>query len=104
MLRAREEKRALAEAKAAKKAEVVEAERQKRLIKLEKGRTPPAEMFKPPNYPQGTYGSYDDNGVPLTSGDGKELSKNQGKKVQKEWANQQKLHDEFLAWQREQGQ
>ena len=45
LLRAREEKRALAEAKAAKKAEVVEAERQKRLIKLEKGRTPPAEMF-----------------------------------------------------------
>ncbi|PAV18442.1 cysteinyl-trna synthetase [Pyrrhoderma noxium] len=103
LLRAREEKRALAEAKAAKKAEVVEAERQKRLIKLEKGRTPPAEMFKPPNYPQGTYGSYDDNGVPLTDGEGKPLSKNALKKMQKEHAAQVKAHQEFLDWQANQG-
>ena len=103
LLRAREEKRALAEAKAAKKAEVVEAERQKRLIKLEKGRTPPAEMFKPPNYPQGTYGSYDDNGVPLTDGEGKPLIKNALKKMQKEHAAQVKAHQEFLDWQANQG-
>ena len=104
LIKARDEKRSQLEAKAAKKAAALEAERQKKIQKLEKGRVPPKEMFKPPNTPEGTYGSWDDNGVPLTSGDGKELSKNQGKKVQKEWANQQKLHDEFLAWQREQGQ
>ncbi|KAJ3491237.1 hypothetical protein NLI96_g842 [Meripilus lineatus] len=104
LIKARDEKRAQVEAKAAKKAAAVEAERQKRLQKLEKGRVPPQELFKPPNITEGTYSSWDDNGVPLTDGEGKELSKNQGKKVQKEWANQKKLHDEFLAWQREQAQ
>ena len=57
-------------------------------------------MFKPPNVPQGTYGSWDELGIPLTDDEGKELSKNQAKKVQKEHANQAKLHEEFLAWQR----
>ena len=57
-------------------------------------------MFKPPNVPQGTYSSWDESGIPLTDDEGKELSKNQAKKVQKEHANQAKLHEEFLAWQR----
>ncbi|KAH8831464.1 tRNA synthetases class I (C) catalytic domain-containing protein [Flagelloscypha sp. PMI_526] len=94
--RARDEKKAQIEAKAAKKAAAAEMERQKRLQKLEKGRTPPEEMFKPPNVPEGTYQSWDDKGVPLTDGEGKELSKNQMKKVKKEWDAQQKAHAEFL--------
>ena len=100
LMRAREEKRAQAEARAAKKAAAVEAERQKRLQKLEKGRLAPEDMFKPPNVLEGTYGSWDNSGLPLTDGEGKELSKNQGKKVQKEWAAQKKLHDDFLVWQK----
>lgn len=103
LIRAREEKRAQAEARAAKKALAVEAERQKRLQKLEKGRLAPEDMFKPPNVPEGTYGSWDSSGLPLTDGEGKELSRNQGKKVQKEWGVQKKLHDDFLVWQKEQG-
>ncbi|TFY58096.1 hypothetical protein EVJ58_g6625 [Rhodofomes roseus] len=99
LIRAREEKRAQAEAKAGKKAAAVEAERQKRLQKLEKGRVAPRDMFKPPHVREGTYGNWDENGLPLTDGDGKELSKNASKKVQKEWAAQKKLHEEFLAWQ-----
>lgn len=104
LIKARDEKRAQSEAKAAKKAAAIEAERQKKLHKLEKGRISPKEMFKPPNTPEGTYRSWDENGVPLTDSEGKELSKNQGKRVQKEWGIQKKLHDDFLVWQREQGQ
>jgi cysteinyl-tRNA synthetase len=104
LIKARDEKRALAEAKAAKKAAAVEVERQKRLQKLEKGRIAPEQMFRPPNVPEGTYGSWSDDGLPLTDGDGKELSKNAGKKVKKDWDAQKKLHEEFLAWERSQGQ
>ena len=53
------------EAKATKKAAAAEAERLKRIAKLERGRTPPSEMFKPPHVPDGTYGSYDDAGMEL---------------------------------------
>jgi cysteinyl-tRNA synthetase len=102
LIKAREEKRAQIEAKAAKKAAAVEAERQKRLQKLEKGRVAPGDMFKPPNVPEGTYGSWNEEGIPLTDGEGKELSKNQAKKVQKEWDAQKKLHKDFLDWQKEQ--
>ncbi|KAF8813902.1 hypothetical protein BYT27DRAFT_7180683 [Phlegmacium glaucopus] len=100
LVRAREEKRAILEAKAAKKAAAIEAEQQKRQQKIEKGRVPPQDFFKPPNVPQGTYSSWDELGKPLTDGEGKELSKNQAKKVQKDYVNQATLHGEFLAWQR----
>ncbi|KAI0320457.1 tRNA synthetases class I (C) catalytic domain-containing protein [Amylostereum chailletii] len=104
LVKARDEKRAAAEAKAASKAAAVEAERLKRVKKLEKGRVAPQEMFRPPNVPEGTYGSWDADGLPLTDGEGKELSKNAGKKVAKEYAAQKKLYEEYLAWRREQEQ
>jgi cysteinyl-tRNA synthetase len=100
LIKAREEKRAVAEAKAAKKAASVEAERQKRLAKIEKGRVSPRDMFKPPNVVEGLYSSWNEDGLPLADGEGKELTKNQAKKVQKDHANQAKLHEEFLAWQK----
>ncbi|KAF8902901.1 tRNA synthetases class I (C) catalytic domain-containing protein, partial [Gymnopilus junonius] len=100
LMKAKEEKRALQEAKAAKKSQQAEAERQKRLQKFEKGRVPPYAMFKPPNVPEGTYGSWNEDGLPLTDNEGKELSKNQVKKIQKQFADQAKLHEEFLAWQK----
>ena len=100
-MKVREEKRAILEEKAAKKAAAVEAERKKRQQKIEKGRVSPKDMFKPPNVPQGKYGSWDESGIPLTDGEGKELSKNQAKNVQKDHINQAKLHEEFLAWQKD---
>ncbi|KIK09833.1 hypothetical protein K443DRAFT_671150 [Laccaria amethystina LaAM-08-1] len=100
LVKAREEKRLQAEAKAAKKSASVEAEHQKRLQKIERGRVSPKDMFKPPSVPEGTYGSWNEDGIPLTDGEGKELSKNQGKKVQKDWATQAKFHEDFLAWQK----
>ena len=101
LIKAREDKRALTEAKAAKKEAAVEAEKQKRLQKILKGKTAPEHFFRPPNVPEGTYGSYNDEGIPLTDGDGKELSKNQVKKVQKDYQTQKKLHEEYLAWVKE---
>lgn len=96
----REEKKALADSKASKKQAQIEANQQKLLRKLEKGRVPPQEMFKPPNVPEGSYGSWNEEGIPLTDGEGKELSKNQAKKVQKDHSNQHKIHAEFLEWQK----
>ncbi|KAI9067364.1 hypothetical protein FKP32DRAFT_1683968 [Trametes sanguinea] len=104
LVKAREEKRAQAEAKAARKAAAAEAERQKRLAALEKGRVPPQELFRPPNVPEGTYGSWDENGIPLTDAEGKELSKSASKKLQKEWTLQKKRHEDFLEWQKQQQQ
>lgn len=101
LLEARAEKRAIADAKAANKAASQAAERAKRAQKLEKGRLAPADMFKPPRVAEGTYGSWDDKGLPLTDAEGKELSKSAGKKAAKEWAVQQKLHEEFLKWREE---
>ena len=101
LIKARDEKRAQEQAKAARKAAAVEAERQKKLQKLEKGRMPPQELFRPPHVDEGLYGSWNEDGLPLTDREGKELSKNQVKKVKKEWDIQKKLHEEFLAWQKE---
>jgi len=101
LIKIRDEKRAQLEAKSAKKAAAAEADRQKRFQKLEKGRIAPGDMFKPPNVPEGTYGGWNEAGLPLTDGNGKELSKNQAKKIQKEWAAQNKLHEEFLTWSNE---
>ncbi|KAF9793211.1 tRNA synthetases class I (C) catalytic domain-containing protein [Thelephora terrestris] len=98
LMRAREEKRAQAVAKAAKKAATIEAEKQKKLEKIMKGKLAPSEMFKPPNVPDGAYGSWNEDGLPLTDGEGKALSKNQVKKVAKEWASQKKSHEEYLEW------
>jgi cysteinyl-tRNA synthetase len=101
LLRAREEKRAQAATKAAKKASAVEAEKQKKLEKILKGKVSPGEMFKPPNVPDGAYGSWNEDGLPLTDGASKELSKNQVKKTVKEWTLQKKLHEEYLEWERQ---
>lgn len=100
--KARDEKRAVAEAKAAKKAAAVEAERQKHLARMEKGKVPPTQMFKPPYVPAGSYGTYDEAGVPLTDGEAKPLSKNALKKIQKDLSAQTKLHTEYLEWQKTQ--
>ncbi|KAK2464180.1 hypothetical protein APHAL10511_003637 [Amanita phalloides] len=102
LIKVRDEKRAIQEAKAAKKAAHVEVERQKRLQKLEKGRLEAELMFKPPHVAEGVYGTWDEQGIPLTDCEGKELSKNQAKKVRKQWEDQKKLHGEFLAWQKDQ--
>jgi len=96
--RAREEKAAIVAEKAAKKAAQAEADLAKKRAKLERGRLPPDEMFKPPNVPEGSYGSWSEDGIPLTDGTGVELNKSRGKKLTKEWEIQKKLHTEWEEW------
>lgn len=42
------------------------------------------------------YSEFNENGVPIKDKDGKELSKNQVKKVQKEWEKQNELYQKYL--------
>ncbi|KAF8508924.1 tRNA synthetases class I (C) catalytic domain-containing protein [Gautieria morchelliformis] len=103
LMRLRDEKNAAAEAKMAKKAAATEAEREKRRAKLEKGKAPPELMFKPPYSEQGVYGSWDDKGIPLTDGEGAEVTKSQRKKLINKQETQQKLHTKWKAWRQEEG-
>ena len=101
LIKARDEKKALADAKAARKAANAEAERQKLLQRIEKGRVAPREMFKPPNVPENVYGSWDEKGIPLSDAEGNPLSKNAAKKIMKDYATQEKLHEEFIKWEKD---
>ncbi|CAE6444713.1 unnamed protein product [Rhizoctonia solani] len=98
LIKARDEKLAQAAEKSAKKAAQAEAAKAKQLAKLERGKLSPGEMFRPPNVPEGTYGSWDDRGLPLTDATGAELAKSRSKKLAKEWEIQSKAHDEWKAW------
>ena len=96
LLKARDEKRALALAKQAKKDAAKEAERLRHLARLEKGKLAPTDMFKPPHVKDGEYGEWDESGMPVKDGEGKELSKNLRKRLGKEYESQKKLHEEYL--------
>ncbi len=93
--RARDEKRALAEAKVARKAAAAQAEEARQLAKLEKAKVSPSDMFRPPQVEEGSYGAWDDQGVPTHDAQGVELSKGKIKKMKKEWEAQSKAHDEW---------
>jgi cysteinyl-tRNA synthetase len=97
LIKARDEKKALVAAKAAQKAAAKAAAQQQQLAKLEKGKLKPNEMFKPPHVPEGTYGSWDERGVPLTDDLGQELAKGRMKKLVKEWEEQERRHEAWLA-------
>jgi cysteinyl-tRNA synthetase len=92
LIRAREEKRAQAEAKMRKNPQQQQRQRQhaQRAAKLAKARSTPQDMFKPPHVPEGTYGSWDENGVPLTDGEGRVLSKNQGREWPRSWRSRRR--------------
>ncbi|BGP56826.1 cysteinyl-tRNA synthetase [Rhodotorula sphaerocarpa] len=98
---ARDAKAAAAHEKQARKAAAAAAAEQKRLERLEKGRTPPQEMFRP-RAGEGEggkaleYSAWDEQGVPTKDQNGEDLPKSRVKKLKKEWDVQQKLHLEFL--------
>ncbi|KAH0828186.1 hypothetical protein J3R83DRAFT_3889 [Lanmaoa asiatica] len=102
LIKARDEKRQKLEAQAARKAALAQAGQDKRLAKLEKGRTPPEEFFKPPNASECEWSQWNEQGIPTADGEGRKLSKNQEKKLSKQWTDQKRLHEEFLAWQQQQ--
>ena len=101
LIRAREEKRAVAAEKADKKAANAAAAETKRLATLEKGRIPPIEMFRPPNVASEVFSKWDALGIPTHDGQGNEVTKGQSKKWAKEWKMQEKAHEVYLAWKEE---
>ncbi|KAG8711525.1 hypothetical protein FRC09_020546 [Ceratobasidium sp. 395] len=98
LIKARDEKLAALAEKSAKKSAQADAAEAKRLAKLEKGKIPPSEMFRPPNVPEGTYGSWDDKGMPVTDAKGEDITKSKTKNLLKDWKIQEKLHEEWKAW------
>lgn len=98
LLEARDQKRAAAVEKLAKKAENLAKEREKKQEQMEKGRVSPGEIFRGEGQP---YGSWTAEGIPLTKLDGQELSKSESKKVRKLWEEQGKRHELYLQWMRD---
>lgn len=99
---ARAEKLAAAQEKERKKVALKQAERERQLNKLEEGKLPPQEMFRPPNVPEGTYSNWDEKGIPRTDGEGNELSKGKAKKLARGWEEQAKRHKDWTAYLTEQ--
>lgn len=58
-------------------------------------------MFKPPHTPAGTYSDWDDQGLPTKAGEGKDVAKSALKRLMKEWKTQEKAHEAWQAWMRE---
>ena len=101
LIRQREEKAALIAEKAAKKAAAAAEAEARRVAQLEKGKAAPADMFRPPYVPEGTYSEWDDQGLPAKDAEGKEVSKSALKKWAKEQKAQEKAHAAYLAWKQE---
>ncbi|WWC85317.1 cysteine-tRNA ligase [Kwoniella dendrophila CBS 6074] len=103
LIEQREEKKRIASEKLAKKQANAKAAEEKKLAQLEKGKIPPLEMFKPPYItPDNLYTDWDSQGLPLKDSEGKDVSKSTIKRLVKEQKVQEKLHDAYLQWKKEQ--
>lgn len=90
MVQARAEKEARASQKlAAKKKQEEEA-----LKKAERGKLSHLEMFR-----TNEYSAWDEEGIPTRDAAGEEITKNRAKKLRKDWTNQKKAHEAWLATQ-----
>lgn len=101
LLKAREEKKALAAVKAAKAEErkrqaeeVARQKAQKDQEELEMGKIPPAQWFRRQT---DKFSAWDDNGLPTHNKDGDPVTKSALKKIQKEMQVQHKRHDKYLS-------
>ncbi|KAJ3312389.1 hypothetical protein HDV04_003139 [Boothiomyces sp. JEL0838] len=74
------------------KQERIAAEAARLAERLEKGKTPPSELFKTAEYSE-----WDEQGLPTKDKDGVEVSKSKKKGLKKEFDKQVKLHEEYLA-------
>ncbi|KAF2725218.1 hypothetical protein K431DRAFT_281174 [Polychaeton citri CBS 116435] len=91
----RQDKEAIAAAKAAakEKARLAKAAEEKK--KLEQGKLSHLEMFR-----TSEYSAWDEGGLPTKDAEGKEVAKARGKKLKKDWERQRKLHEAYLTAQR----
>lgn len=90
-----EEKRQRAAEAAAKKQQAKLERLETELEKAQQSRITPSEMFKVGAHAE-KWGTYDENGKPLTTKSGEEISKSQQKSIAKEVKNQEKSHEKLL--------
>lgn len=88
---ARAEKEQRDREKALAKAEREKAKAEEERKKEEAAKVKPEEMFRTEEYSE-----WDTDGLPTKDKEGKELAKNQVKKVKKAWDNQKKAHEAWL--------
>lgn len=87
----RAEKENLAQAKIAAKAKREAEEAEKKKAQEEKAKIHPRDLFR-----NDEYSEWNEDGLPTKMKDGKEVTKNQLKKLGKEWEKQKKLHEEWI--------
>jgi cysteinyl-tRNA synthetase len=89
-----EKRQKVAEAAAKKKQATIDKLEQD-IVKAKQNRVPVAEMFKVGTH-EGKWGSYDDEGRPVTTKEGEPLSKSQQKSIAKEQKNQEKANEKLV--------
>ncbi|KAJ3275281.1 hypothetical protein HDV01_001008 [Terramyces sp. JEL0728] len=92
LLQQRNEKLEKEAQKQREKQDRVAAEAARQAERLAKGKTPPSELFKTPEYSE-----WDEQGLPTKDKEGAEVSKSKKKTLKKEFDKQAKLHEEYLA-------
>lgn len=104
LIKARDEKAAIAaekKAKAEERKQQTEAQALQKAAKeaeeLEQGKIEPAQWFR---LQTDKYSAWDDSGIPTTLTSGEPVTKSAMKKLQKELQAQQKRHEKYLASQR----
>ncbi|KAJ1991986.1 cysteinyl-tRNA synthetase [Coemansia spiralis] len=93
--RERGQREAEEEARRLKKEAQARENEAKRQMRLEKARVPPKEMFRTPEMSE-LYSAWDENGLPTKDKAGEDLTKTKLKKLAKDQAAQEKLHNEYL--------
>lgn len=95
LIKQQREKEEMIELKRRKKEELQKANAEKERLRLEKGKVSPFEMFKVGEM-AAKYNEWDEEGLPLKTVDGEEVTKSARKKLVKLQAAQKKLHEEYL--------
>ncbi|KAI8586228.1 tRNA synthetases class I (C) catalytic domain-containing protein [Geranomyces variabilis] len=96
LIKQRDEKRQRESAKLKEKEDRAKAEAAKRAEKLAKGKLAPADMFKTEDARK-EFSEWDDQGLPTKDAAGELITKSRRKKLEKEFAMQAKLHEQYLA-------
>ncbi|KAI8906879.1 tRNA synthetases class I (C) catalytic domain-containing protein, partial [Gorgonomyces haynaldii] len=91
LLKQRQEKLEREQQKQREKQERLQQELKKKQERLERGKTAPSDLFKTDEYSQ-----WDERGIPTKDKEGLDLAKSRRKKLEKEYQQQEKLHQEYL--------
>ncbi|GMM28411.1 cysteine--tRNA ligase [Martiniozyma asiatica (nom. inval.)] len=95
LLKQQREKEAVAEMKRKKKEQQILLAAQKEKERVEKAKLSHVDMFKTEQY-KSQFSEWDEEGMPVKTAEGEEVSKSAKKKLAKLHAQQKKLHEEYL--------